>query len=63
MALKKCLKTARIFLLEREYLRFIQPDPTNFLKVQAESKNRESNPEIIKTEEISMEERNNSLSF
>jgi 1-phosphatidylinositol-3-phosphate 5-kinase len=33
LALKKCLATARVFLLEREYLRFIHPDPICFIAV------------------------------
>lgn len=35
LALKKCLKTARLLLLEREYLRFIRPDPTTFIIVDS----------------------------
>jgi hypothetical protein len=34
LALKKCLATARVLLLEREYLRFLRPDPTWFMKVE-----------------------------
>lgn len=34
LALKKCLVTARVLLLEREYLRFLRPDPTWFMKVK-----------------------------
>jgi hypothetical protein len=30
MAMKKCLATARVFVLEREYLRFLRPDPKDF---------------------------------
>lgn len=34
-ALRKCLKTARVLMLEREYLKFIRPDPTNFMVVES----------------------------
>jgi hypothetical protein len=44
LALKKCLKTARVFLLEREYLRFVKPDPVYFM-IKEE---RTEDPEITR---------------
>ena len=46
-ALKKCLMTARVLILEREYLRFISPDMEMFRKNEQEMENDE--PEVIIT--------------
>ena len=45
LALKKCLATARVFLLEREYLRFIHPDPVCFIAVNQPVPEEEPNQE------------------
>jgi len=40
-ALRKCLKTARVLMLEREYLRFIRPDPVPYLIVERQVQEEE----------------------
>ena len=52
-ALKKCLSTARVLVLEREYLRFISPDMEMFRKTELEIE--KDNPEVIISGETSEE--------
>ena len=52
-ALKKCLSTARVLVLEREYLRFISPDMEMFRKTELEIE--KDNPEVIISGEASEE--------
>ena len=52
-ALKKCLSTARVLVLEREYLRFISPDMEMFRKTEHEIE--KDNPEVIISGEASEE--------
>ena len=48
-ALKKCLMTARVLILEREYLRFISPDMEMFRKTEQEIEKDNDEPEVIIT--------------
>lgn len=45
-ALKKCLSTARVLVLEREYLRFISPDMEMFRKNEQEKEIDNNEPEV-----------------